>query len=275
MNERENEKLNSYVKRSVDCGVKPIEMLFEPLLDCDFGEAVAYRSYAKINSVITGVLMPEDYLNANISGQVLTDMSLRLLKKAVASAVLFNENRVKYSFLTIKCPSSLVFESDLYSKLKSVLNEFSVYEGEKKYNVCLEFDSSVMQTEGEKLKEVFADIKAAGLKIAVSGYGGDDFAMEKLLSACPDVLFTDERVVRLVKNREKFAAIAPVINFAKSLGGVVIADGVSDDEELREFRTRECFGFIPSESYKGRIEPMKSPFTLGEILAFGESYDGE
>lgn len=275
MNERENEKLNSYVKRSVDCGVKPIEMLFEPLLGCDFGEAVAYRSYAKINSVITGVLMPEDYLNANISGRVLTDMSLRLLKKAVASAVLFAEKRVKYSFLTVKCPSSLVFESDLYSKLKSVLNEFPVYDGEKNYNVCLEFDSSVMQTEGEKLKEVFADIKAAGLKIAVSGYGGDDFAMEKLLSACPNVLFTDERVVSLVKNREKFAAIAPVINFAKSLGGIVIAEGVSDDEELREFRTRECFGFIPSESYKGRIEPMKSPLTLGEILALGESYDGE
>lgn len=275
MNGKDNKKLNSYVKRSVESGVKPVEMLFEPVLDCDFGDAVAFRAYAKINSVITGVLMPWDYLSANVGERVLTDLSLRLLKKTVASAILFVENGIKYSFLTVKCPSGIVYASDLYAKLKSVLNEFVFSDEMKKHNVCLEFDSSVMQADGEKLKEVFADVKAAGLKIAVSGYGGADFPMEKLLSVCPDVLFTDERVVRLVGDREKFSAIAPIINLAKSLGGAVVAAGVSGDDELREIRTRECFGFIPSEVYKGRIEVKKSPLTLGEILASGEGYDGE
>ena len=43
----DTEKLNMYVRRSILSGVKPIEMFFEPVLDCDVGEPLAYRGYAK------------------------------------------------------------------------------------------------------------------------------------------------------------------------------------------------------------------------------------
>jgi len=40
-------------------------------------------------------------------------------------------------------------------------------------------------------------------------------------------------------------------SYLKSLGGKAIANAVDYDEELREFRARDCSGFIPSEKYSG------------------------
>lgn len=77
----DTEKFNMYVRRSLLSGVKPIEMFFEPVLDCDVGEPLAYRGYAKVNSVVAGVLAPGDYLGANVSEKVLADFTMRVLKK--------------------------------------------------------------------------------------------------------------------------------------------------------------------------------------------------
>lgn len=271
----DNEKLNMYVRRSVLSGVKPVEMFFEPVLDCDVGEPLAYRGYAKINSVVTGVLAPSDYLGANVSEKVLADFTMRVLKKTALVSTALAEKNIKFRFITVKCPVSLIYSDDLYSLLKNTLKTFAEAENGlfKPEKICLEFDSELMQTDGAKLKTVFADIRAAGVKIAVSGYGGDGFSIEKLLEACPDVLFTDEKLTRLVTDREKSGAVAPILNVAKSLGGNIVADGVICDEELREFRTRDCFGFIPAESYNGRIETKSGLMTFDELISAGDNGD--
>ncbi len=267
----DSEKLNIYVKRTVLGGVKPIELFFEPVLDNDMGEYVAYRAYAKVNSVVTGVLSPSDYLGANVSEKVMVDFTVAVIKKTVAAACELSENGVKYGFISVKCPTSLVYAENLYSKIKvAVALGEAENSGFKPEKICLEFNADVMQTESEKLKSFFSDLRAAGVKVAVSGYGGEEFSIEKLLSACPDVLFTDEKFTRLICDREKGSAVAPILNVAKSLGGIIVAEGVTNDEELREFRTRDCFGFIPSETYRGRIEVKQRLMTF-EQLRLGDS----
>ena len=279
ISDADTEKFNMYVRRSLLSGVKPIEMFFEPVLDCDVGEPLAYRGYAKVNSVVAGVLAPGDYLGANVSEKVLADFTMRVLKKTALVSTAMAEKKIKFRFITVKCPVSLVYSDDLYSLLKTTLQTFAEAENGlfKPEKICLEFDSELMQTDGAKLKTVFDDIRAAGVKIAVSGYGGDGFSIEKLLAACPDVLFTDEKLTRLVTDREKSGAVAPILNVAKSLGGNIVADGVIGDDELREFRTRDCLGFIPAETYSGRIETKASLMTFDELISAGdgENNDGE
>ncbi|MDD7165802.1 MAG: hypothetical protein PUI31_03920 [Clostridia bacterium] len=46
---------------------------------------------------------------------------------------------------------------------------------------------------------------------------------------------------------------------------------------MREFRTRDCLGFIPAETYSGRIETKASLMTFDELISAGdgENNDGE
>ena len=141
----DTEKFNMYVRRSLLSGVKPIEMFFEPVLDCDVGEPLAYRGYAKVNSVVAGVLAPGDYLGANVSEKVLADFTMRVLKKTALISTAMAEKKIKFRFITVKCPVSLVYSDDLYSLLKTTLQTFAEAENGlfKPEKICLEFDSEL------------------------------------------------------------------------------------------------------------------------------------
>ena len=260
------EKFNTYVERSLSSGIKSLEMVFTPISDCYGGAPVAISSAVQVNSVISGTISPDSYLNAPLEKELLTDISLRAIIKSALAKIELEEKSYKFKFLSVRCSNSLVYSKDLYSLLCTTLASV----GTSPNRLCLEFDGSVMSVDEKVLHPAFADIRAAGLSVAVRGYG-EEFSMEKLLGVCPDYLFTGDKLARLVLNREKRGAVAPIINFAKSLGSDVIACGIVRDEELYEFRSRECFGYIPDKNYKGAYADRKDFLSVEALMKEGES----
>ena len=261
------QKFNILVEESVKSGVKPLELRFQPACDCNYGEIRAIRSELRVNSVLAGVIDPENYL-AQSDEQTLTEISLKAIDKAIKAINALESRGVRYKFLSVKVDTAIALNADPYSLIKTALEKASAT-GEK---LCLEFPASVTDISGEKLKNAFSDIRAAKVKIAVGGYGGENFAMEKLLSACPNVIYTDPTLAKLALSDEKAAAVAPMLNFAKSLGAEIIADGVENDDELREFRSRDALAFIPSENYRGNTAVKKGFITLKDVIG-GNDYD--
>ena len=114
------EKISEYVAKSVESGVKPLELYFEPIYDCYYGELNSLRAGLKINSIISGTLKAEDYLNSGLSFGVMNELSLRAINKAVAAAEKLNDGGSDFKWLSVKCSSSLIKEKDLYKKLVEI-----------------------------------------------------------------------------------------------------------------------------------------------------------
>lgn len=247
------EQLNIYVQQTLSNRIRPIELLLCPIYDCYQGEALAYRAVVRVNSIIAGVIDQDVYLNGNVDESLMAEFTLLSIKKAMQAGKALKSAERRFSRIFVRCPLPFVFGEDIYASL-SALNEG---DGRSDTGICLEFDREIMEMGTERLIAAFSDIRSAGFAVAVSGYGGQGFAIEKLLSACPDYVFLDGSVTELVLNREKRSALPPLINLVRGLGGEVIACEVSSDDELREFRSRDCFGFLPSDSYKGAL-PVES-----------------
>ncbi len=243
-----SDTLNRRVAEAVASGKKPIELLFEPIYDCGGDdEVVAYRAGAVVNSLLIGTLTPADYLRAAVPEKLLFDLTFRLLGKTASAATELAALPDRPKLLTLRVPTSLIYtEEDLTSALLGACAGAA-----DSVPLCLEFYEDAMDADGATLSRAIAAIHAAGLHVAVDGYGGEDFPMEKLLSVCPDFLFTSPRVAALSTDRGRAAALAPLLNFAKSLGAEIIADAVADDTALREFRARDAFGFLPAQNYTG------------------------
>lgn len=285
------EKLNTYVRYTIECGVKPFEVFLQPISDCYGGEAIAYRALIRVNSVISGALDPNDYLFSISDEEVAVQLGRRIVKKAIAALRVLEEGNVPCKMLFVRCPQALLFCPDLYVRLKALLAESDATaannnaangnnggNGNKYVNaigkkLCLEFDGGITSETGSRLSEGFAAIRAAGCKTAIYGYGGEAFSIESLLTSCPDYLFLDERVASFAVDREKRATVAPLVNLAKSLGGEVIASGVASDDELREFRSRDCFAFIPDANYKGTSDAPRAIKTAEQIVFEGGSHE--
>lgn len=265
-------QLNSYVARTIASGVKPLETVLEAVYDCYYGEIKGYRASLTVNSVVSGTLYPEEYMRSAADGKLLNDISLKAIKKACKIKKIFDRAQEKDGLrsgeLYIRCSSSLLEDNELYTRLKDVLSAL----GNSGKGLYLEFYPEAFELDTEILKNAFRDIRAAGLKVAVDGYGGKDFPIEKVISVCPDAVFTSTELNALVTDRERYSAVAPLLNLVKSLGGKAIAEKVDYDEELREFRARDCAGFVPSEKYSGSTGATFKRITESEFI---ETYAAE
>lgn len=239
-----------YVAQTVASGVAPIELLFEPIYSCDADSTVAYRVSGRVNSVICGTLMPGDYLRAPLPRQLMCDFSRRVLRKACAAACTLRERGVSPGRLFVCIPSALLYEETLFSLLREQTDGV-------RENMALCFDEDAMDTDTQVLTRAFSEVRAAGMTVAVQGYGAEGFPIEKLLCVCPDDLFADGRVAALCDDRERAGALFPLINFAKSLGAGIYAQELTSDAAVREFRARDVQGFLPAATYRGIFAQKK------------------
>ena len=265
-----NEKLNIFARRTLGSGVKPIETTLTPVFEADFGDVAAYRMQLKINSVVAGVLGENDYLSAQIPEDIAVKYALRSVRKAVAAFAELTKNNLPCSMLFVRCPAALIYAENagglLSSELSGAATENDVDARAFAGKICLEFDASATDADGETLNEFFAEARALSLKIAVDGLGGEGFALEKLLCACPDFAFTSARLNAIATDAEKKNALAPVVNLLANLGGRVVAAEIENDEELREYRARDIFGFVPGAGYAGRLNVHLETIALERLI---------
>ena len=265
-----NEKLNIFARRTLGSGVKPIETMLTPVFEADFGDVAAYRMQLKINSVVAGVLGENDYLSAQIPEDIAVKYALRSVRKAVAAFAELTKNNLPCSMLFVRCSVALIYAENagglLASELSGAATENDVDARAIAGKICLEFDASATDADGETLNTFFAEARALSLKIAVDGLGGEGFALEKLLCACPDFAFTSVRLNAIATDAEKKNALAPVVNLLANLGGRVVAAEIENDEELREYRARDIFGFVPGAGYAGRLNVRLETIALGRLI---------
>ena len=269
-----SQKLHIFARRSLASGVKPIQTLLTPVFEPDFGDVIAYRAELKINSVVSGALGANDYLSPQLSEDLSVKFALRSVRKAVAAYAALADKNLPCAALFVRCPVGVIYSENagaiLLAELSGAAQENELDMRELSGKICLEFDSSAMDADGDTLSRAFAEIRSAAMKIAVDGLGGENFALEKLLAACPDYAFTSARLNAVATDTERRGALAPVVNLVSNLGGKVVAEGIGSDEELREYRSREIFGFLPNKNYAGRLNVRLETRLLETVVGEGE-----
>ena len=204
--------------------------------------------------------------------------ALRSVRKAVAAFAELTKNNLPCSMLFVRCPVALIYAENagglLSSELSGAATENDVDARAFAGKICLEFDASATDADGETLNAFFAEARALSLKIAVDGLGGEGFALEKLLCACPDFAFTSARLNAIATDAEKKNALAPVVNLLANLGGRVVAAEIENDEELREYRARDIFGFVPGAGYAGRLNVHLETIALERLIEKSAAEEG-
>ena len=106
----ENETLtfNDYVRLSLDSGVAPLELKFFPIVDCESGLPVAYRTTVDINSVIAGVLTEKEYAPYCDRHAIGVELFRHHLQHAITAIFAFEKAKRDVRFLTVACPAEIV-----------------------------------------------------------------------------------------------------------------------------------------------------------------------
>lgn len=266
------ENTEIYVAHTLESGVEPIEMRFLPLYDCYYHRVIGYTGQGYINSVLYGTLPPAEYLPALETDPLGADFAIRCLKNTLAALRATKTNLFRVEYVGVLCPISLLRDARLYDRLAAIAGR---EESTLLQKIHLEFDCTLLSMEKELLKTAFSDVRAAGFRISVRGYGTPGFPMTALIDTAPDAVYLSALITALLSDREKAAAAPAFARFAGSMEVQVIAEGVSNDGQIRELNSAECAAFLPAASYRGAYRLSCEEKKLPRLLTEREEADGD
>ena len=239
-----------YVKRTLETGLAPIEMKYQPVFDCANGEPVAYLGEAHLNSVLYGTLAPADYEESADMAEEGVELAFASFRKVMRLVDALCAKAVRFSFVSFRAPAALLLSDGLYEKLTAEMKAAGFTEPGR---VALSFAPEILTMELPAAKSGFSAIGAAGLRTLVRDCGKEDFPLMRLLSFTPDFVSVSPSLTALLSDRDRSGAVSPFFQMLKGLHIAAIANGVPDDDTVRAFSRCEAFGFLPSADYRGHF----------------------
>ena len=252
-----------FVKMTLDAGVAPLEIRYSQINACYRKVPVAYRAYTYVNSIVEGVISPEKYAYAADETEVGVRLARYSLKAAMNAVEQFILAGRKIEFISVRVPSKWVLETDFYGTIKAILDEYSFRFPEK---LCLEFPRTVLYEDEEKARMAILSMKLLKVRTMMAGCGEKDAPVTPLLNLPFDYVLLSPTITSLTVSRDKGTAALSFLSFLRDLGCEIVADGVSNDEQITALSRADCFGYIPSSGYEGSVTHGRLRMPLEEAL---------
>lgn len=234
-----------YIRMSVDSGVAPLELRFFPIVNCESGYPVAYRTVTTIHSILLGDLPEPAYLYVSDPRDCGVELLKHNIQHAIEAIRKFEKKERHLLFLSVHCPAELVESEnvDLFELISGVLKKNPNLDPQK---LCLEFPASVLEKETGRAHTAILDMKVLKVRTAIVGCGAEEFPIAKLLTVPPDFVILDPSATEWAGSRNKPQLLSSLVSYIKSMNIEAIAEGT--DEQRRSMRGTECVGFIDREA---------------------------
>ena len=245
------------VNETVLSGVAPVNLRYFGVFNGYDERPEALKSQTSIFTSQTGVI--EDL--SSVTGERGARLTIRNIVHAIRFLQELSDKDVNIEWISVQANVSLLDEEDVYSALKSVVDAEKCASPEK---IRLEFPVEVFDLDRDKVKKGFSDVKASGLGVAISPITAE-FALPILMDVPVDHVVLSQKLTALATDRNKTGVLTAIIALLHTMGLKVVADGVANDDEIRELTAVECFGFIPAPEYKGEFMLPLGAMEKGKI----------
>ena len=248
------------VNETVLSGIAPLQQRFVGVFDGYVECPEAYIAHTQLFSSASGTI--DNVRDLIDNDEIGVRVTIRNLTHGIRTMQSLRDNGRTTSFIGIEASASLLKEEDVSVLLEEVVGKERFSEPER---ICFIFTPSIMSEDRDIVKKGLSDVKALGFMIAIAPVNAD-FAVSAMMDLPVDYVILSKDLTALATDRNKTGVLAAMIGLLHAMRIGVIADGVNDDDEIRELTTVECFGFIPTEEYTGEFLLKAGERTMEDIL---------
>lgn len=255
------EQLNTFVLRTLDSGVQPIQTTYQPVYDMYCDKAVAFVQTATVNSIVYGSLVNSDLAQALSDSNLATQYFLRTLSHALGATEVMRAAGCDADWTSVACPVSVLDNPDIVNVLANLIKDKRVARA-----ICILFPQSLSAVV-DAHRKTLSEVKSLGFRIGLCGFGNADFPVTSLSLFPFDVVFADG-LLNLYQTSGNAHAVATLADFAMDLGADVVLTGIADDETLRKMRSCDCFGVLFDGAYSGNTPVATNGLTPQQLVSF-------
>lgn len=253
-----------YLKMALASGILPMETRYSQINHPYRKVPIAYRSFTYLNSIVSGVVPPEKYSYAADATEIGVRLSRHNIITAMRTVRKMEEAGRKVEFITARCSPSLALEPDMYEWMRALMEENGFDKPEK---LCLEFPQSLLFEDAEQVKLSLLGMKLLKVRTMMSGCGADDCPVANLIDIPVDIVLLAPKLTQMLSSRAKNRIVLSLVQFFRALPAEVIADGVTNDEQIATLSRSDCFGYIPASNYSGNVIHGRLRMTLDEATS--------
>lgn len=204
-----------------------IDFVFQPIVNIGAGLCYGYEALLRNHESAGFASINALFDTAHSHGDIVK-VNLVTLEKAVAKYM--ESGCAAHSKLFLNIDNRVIAEFRVFlAGIESILDRHNLAPS----NVCLEISEKHEFFPFEGAKEVFADMRKIGFKIAIDDFGSGFSGLQLLYNADPDYIKIDRFFISDVHmNAKKQKYLSSIISLSHLLGHTVITEGVETKEEF-------------------------------------------
>lgn len=229
------------------------ELYFQPQLDLERGEVIAFEALMRWNHPERGLVSPTEFVPIAEENGFIVQLGDWALRRACKEAMLWPKDvRVAVNLSVAQFRNGHVRQSVISALGASGLSP---------NRLELEITESVLMDDVNDVAAVLGKLQDIGIGIAIDDFGTGFSSLSYLTSIRFDKIKIDKHFIRELRNGQNrsLAVLRSVVALSKSLNIVTLAEGIETEEQLERVHAEGCTeaqGF-----YIGR------PMHAGEVLS--------
>ena len=235
------------INDTVLSGVAPVRLTYQGVFD-GYGECpVAYLAHTALFTTATGVI--DDPMTPTKDDELGVLVTLRAVAHAMRTVEAMLDKERTTRWIAVEASEQLLLCANTFDLLSEVIEREHCRDPKR---ICLAFSPDVMGLDRAAVQQGLKDIRAAGLTVAITGID-KSFALSELMDLAVDYVVLDRSLSDLSTDRNRVGVLAALIALLHTMDVQCVAYGVVNDDQIRELGAVECFGFVPSEEYRGEF----------------------
>jgi diguanylate cyclase (GGDEF)-like protein len=241
LTELSDQRLGAALAAAVASGV--LRLVYQPVVDLDGGGVEGLEALTRWNHQGREVPPSEFIPVAERTGVIaaLTDWALNEAGRQVAG---WSRSRPQLLQVSVNISPQQVMDPSFVGTVTSVINRY----GLRRTQLVLEITESSLLTDVDAARAVLAELRLAGVRIALDDFGVGFSSLSQLHAIELDILKIDRSFIdRLDTDPRQVRFLRSLLRLGTDLGLQVVAEGVERQAQLdllRELRCRLVQGYL-------------------------------
>ena len=221
------------LQRAVDNG--DFVLHYQPIVALDTGRPVAFEALVRWQHPVRGLLGPAEFIPLAEETNLILPLGRWVLEYACRQARSWYAQHG--TTMSVNLSQKQLASPDVESEVAEILRRTDVAPA----SITLEVTESMVMHDVERTVAVLGRLRNLGVRVAIDDFGTGYSSLAVLRELPIDVLKIDKAFVDGVgSSSQDSVLVSTVIDLARGLGLVTVAEGIEDETQLDRLRALRC-----------------------------------
>ncbi len=212
-----------------------LQLDYQPQVNLADGRVVAFEALLRWNHPQHGLILPSDFVPTVEHTDLITAMTRHVLRIALLDAAVWHE-----AGYPLPVAVNISTRDLLDKRLARDVGALLELHGFTPNDLILEITETALQVDPRRSAQVLEELRELGVRLSIDDFGTGYSSLAALQHLPVEELKVDRAFVGRMNEPSGLAIVRSVVQLAHALDLTVVAEGVEDEDTMRELLAHGC-----------------------------------